>query len=104
MAEKKIVFYEDDATHARFRLQLQYDGIRQATFFKMIINSYIEKDPFLMEYIYKFMENKRSKRTKKKILKDVRQAKKISDDFGLNENEIKDIFDMIAAEDTDEFV
>jgi len=101
MAEKKIVLYEDDAVHARFRIQLKYDEISQPNFFKMVIDSYIEKDPTLMAFIYKCIEKKKSERKRKKIDKDVKQAKQLAEDFALDENEIKNIFDLIASEDPD---
>jgi hypothetical protein len=101
MAEKKIVLYEDDAVHARFRIQLKYDELSQPKFFKMMIDSYINQDPMLMSFIYKKIENTKSERKKKKIEKDVKEAKKIAEEFALDENEIKNIFDLIATENPD---
>ncbi len=101
MALKKIVLHEDDAVHARLRIQLKYDEMSQSKFFKLLIDSYVEKDPTLMSFIYKKIEETKSKRKKNKINKDIKQAKRIAEDFALDENEIKNIFDIIAAEDPD---
>lgn len=101
MAEKKIVLYEDDAVHARFRIQLKYDDISQPNFFKMMIGSYIEKDPDLMRFIYKKIDESKALRKKKNIKKDIKQAKEVEENFALNEDEIKNIFDLIAQEDPD---
>ena len=97
MTQKKIVFYEDDHRHANFRLLLKYDMLQQQKFFKAVMDMYLERDPLLLECLYN--KTKITSRNEKIIKQDEREKKDIEDLFGLNENDIEDIFDIIAKED-----
>ncbi len=100
---KKIMFYDSEKRQADLRIRLRYDGMNQSHFFRAMISGYLEKDPDVMSYLDKYRGkhqiqgiNKRaaSKRLRKKG-KDVEEA------FALAENEISDIFDIIAEEHPD---
>lgn len=101
MADKKIVFYEDDAVHAKLRIQLKYHNVRQKDFFKIIISSFLDQDPYFMEFFNKKMEPLRSKKVIKNLKKDAEERKKNEENFALNEDEIKNIFDIIESENPD---
>ena len=98
---KNLIFEIDDAEHARLRIQLKYDKLQQKEFYKMVVNSYINHDPDFMDYIDKKVKAKLAKITQKKKKKQRKIEETIKQDFALDENEIKDIFDIIAAEDPD---
>jgi hypothetical protein len=99
--EKKVVFFADENFHARFRIQLRYDDLAQAKFFRMCMEAYENKDEEFMSFIYKKIEKEKSARSKKNIKKDLKQLRQNEENFGLNEEEIKDIFDIIAMENPD---
>jgi hypothetical protein len=99
MALKKVTFYIDDMDHARFRIQLKYDNLSQEGFYRMIMNDYANKHPDLLKYVYSRTTDKRTKPQMKKIEIDQKEEKQTVENFGLNEEEIKNIFDIIASED-----
>lgn len=97
MALKKIVLVEDDANHARLRLKFRYDNISQNRFFKMMIESYLEDDKDFMNFFQK------KKEFEKHVMrnKDIEDKKETEKQFALNKEEIENIFDIIAKEDSD---
>jgi hypothetical protein len=98
---KKVVFYVPEMEHALFRIQLKYDNMVQGAFFHMILRDYTNKHPELMKYVYDRINTKGNGTRLKKIREDQKEAKQTIEDFGLNEEEIKNIFDIIASEDPD---
>ena len=53
----KIMFTVTERTKADFKLQLQYDSLTQAKFFRSLMEGYVSKDPDLMVYINKFKKD-----------------------------------------------
>lgn len=98
---KKVTFFVTEMEHALFRIQLKYDNMLQGAFFRMVMNDYTEKNPELMNYVYNRLNIKGNGRRLKMTRKDQKQEKQIIEDFGLNEDDIKNIFDIIATEDPD---
>jgi len=99
---KKYTFYISDLAHADMRLKLRYDNMPQATFFKLLIKSYIEDNQHMRELIKEVNSSKISKRSLKKMNKDQKIAQKDEDFFGLSEEEVEDIYDQIELDDKDE--
>ena len=95
---KKVVFSDTDVRHAKLKIRLQYDGISQAEFFRSFITGYLEKDKSIMEYIQRFKENnkKMSKRNMKYVINDNEQAEDLLAKFGIEDEELENIFDIIA--------
>ena len=95
---KKVVFSDTDVRHAKLKIRLQYDGISQAEFFRSFITGYLEKDKSIMEYIQRFKENnkKMSKRNMKYLISDNEQAEDLLAKFGIEDEELENIFDIIA--------
>ena len=61
-----------------------------------MITGYIEKDNDLLNFLDKHKTQSKTKNNKlRKMIKKGEETKRI---FGLDENEIEDIFDMIARE------
>ena len=96
--KKKVVFSDTDTRHARLKVRLQYDGISQAEFFRSFITGYLEKDKSIMDYISRYKENtkKMSKRNMKYIIRDNEQADDLLLRFGIEDDELENIFDIIA--------
>ena len=99
---KKIVFDDTDIRHAQLRIRLQHDGMSQAEFFRAMITGYIEKDKSIMNYIIKYMKKRGDSKRKTKILeKDLAIADHIMGKFGIEDDELENIFDLIAEENPD---
>jgi ketol-acid reductoisomerase len=93
---KKICFEETDKRHADLRIRLHADDIKQGEFFRAMITGYIEKDNDLLNFLDKHKTQSKTRNNKlRKMIKKGEETKRI---FGLDENEIEDIFDMIARE------
>lgn len=96
---KKIVFYDDDHTHAQLRIKFIADGIKQAAFFKDIVRAYIDDDPNIRAWINSNPNCKISKRSMKLRLKEDKKIQEETNSFNLNEQDVSEIFDILAEED-----
>jgi len=101
--EKMVQFADLDKRHADLRLRLHYDGLTQGQFFRALVTGYVDRDPDIVNFIEKVKEN--GEKYKPTIMKKVRRAytksKEVEKLFGLNEDEIENIFDMIKQEHKD---
>ncbi len=97
---KKMMFWESPKRQASLRVRLQYDGFTQSHFFRAIITGYLEKDEDLLKYLDGYKSRHQSQGTAKRnhIKKNIAMGKQTEDKFALNENEVEDIFDIIAEE------
>ena len=48
---KRIVFRENDQVHAKLRIRLHYDGIKQSDFFRGCIEAYLTGDTEFEDFI-----------------------------------------------------
>ena len=83
---KKVVFTENDHRHAKLVIRLRHDDLRQSEFFRAIISGYLSQD----ERILSFIEDIKVQSIKKK--------NKSKNDTGFSEEQIDNIFDLIAEE------
>ena len=100
---KKVVFDDTDTRHAQLKVRLEYDGLSQAEFFRSVITGYLEMDKSIMDYISKYKESneKLSKRNLKYQNKDRKMADELLGKFGIKDEEIDNIFDVIAKSNPD---
>ena len=99
---KKIVFDDTDIRHAQLRIRLQNDGLSQAEFFRAMITGYIEKDKNIIKYIVSYMESRGDSKRKVQILKNaLDMADHLMGKFGIEDEELENIFDLIAEENPD---
>ena len=101
--KKRIVFEDTDTRHARLRIQLERDGLSQAEFFRSYITAYLNKDEHVMNFItnYKLCNNVGQKRSLKIIRKEEKLKKQLVNKFGIGDEELENIFDLIAEEHPD---
>ncbi len=101
--KKKVIFDDTDTRHARLKIRLEYDGLSQAEFFRSFITGYLEKDKSIMDYIKRYKEDnkKMSKRNVKYQLKDDQVASDLLGQFGIGDDELENIFDVIAKSNPD---
>ncbi len=99
--EKKLIFTIDDDLHARFKIALRYDNLSQSAFIKYIVAAYLTNNIHIRNLVDEALQFK-LKNTRKKIRKKDRQEENSTiQDFALNEEEIKNIFDLIESENPD---
>ncbi len=101
--KKRIVFDDTDTRHARLRVQLERDGLTQAEFFRAYISAYLDKNENIMTFItdYKLHNNKGQKRSIKIIQKEEQVREQLMSKFGIGDDELENIFDLIAEEHPD---
>jgi len=100
---KTLLFSIDEDTHARLRIQLRYDRLTQTMFFNFIIKGYLENNKHVRDYM-DFIIAERTKIYKRNVKTREDDRKKESEtieDFALNEDEIKNIFDILERENPD---
>ncbi len=90
-----IKIKDSEALVTKLKLQLSYDNLNMVKFFKILIDSYLNRDQRMLE----ILQEKNTRNTKRsKRLKDERETKKTINDFALDDNDVEDIFDLIAKE------
>ena len=94
--EKRISFMDNDKRNAEMIVRLKHDGLTKTKFFRAILTGYLERDEAIVDFIDRLKETdeiqSRSKVTKIKQLEE--KGKKAKSKFGLDEEDIKDIFDI----------
>ena len=97
---KRIVFESTTNKHAQLKVRLQYDSMTQAEFFRCLIEGYLNKDERLLEYLqeYRIDNGKDSKRNASYRKKDNKKAEDLLNKFGIKDNELENIFDIIEEE------
>jgi len=97
---KKLMFWDSPKRQADLKIRLQLDGFTQSHFFRAMITGYLEKDDCIVQYLDDHKEKYRSQGIAKRnqIKRNLEKGKETTKQFGLNENEIEDIFDIIAEE------
>jgi len=96
---KMIMFPSLEELHVNLMLKLNFDDLTKFFFFNEYIKGYLVEDPELMPFINKIKE--KSMLARKFRLKKTRELRakeqEIIKKFGLNPDEIEDIFDMIES-------
>ena len=101
---EKITFYDTEKRKAELKIKLHHDGLTQADFFRSVISAYIiEEDDFMKWFVdYRATNSKiRSKANQSKILKQADKANQTKNKFGLGNDEIENIFDILEREHPD---
>ena len=104
--EKRVVFTDTSIRHAELKIRLQHDGISQSDFFRAMITGYLEKDSQIINYMAIYKEKhgcqkKKKNQNKKKrgrVVEDIEEGEHLLEKFGIKNDELEGIFDMIAEE------
>jgi hypothetical protein len=96
---KRVVFTENDHRHAKLILRLRQDGLTQAAFFRHLITAYIEEDERIVDYIDEVKVQSKSRKAKTKKLRE--QGKAFTAACGFSDQQVHDLFDIIAEEHPD---
>ena len=98
---KTITIDSLETLDTNLRIKLKFDDLTKFWFFNEYIKGYLLDDPLLQPFIEKIKES--SMMARKYKLKKNRQLlekeKDIINKFGLDANEIEDIFDLIESEE-----
>ena len=98
---KTITIDSLETLDTNLRIKLKFDDVTKFWFFNEYIKGYLLDDPLLQPFIEKIKES--SMMARKHKLKKNRQLlekeKEIKNKFGLDPNEIEDIFDLIESEE-----
>jgi hypothetical protein len=97
---KKVVFYSTDKAHADMKLRLKYDGLTQSSFFRGMIDGYINKDPAINDFIDRLKEKEQVQGAAKREHSNrlLQEGARTKNNFGLDETELENIFDIIEKE------
>ena len=97
---KRIVFKVSDHEHAKLILRLRHNSLTQSEFFKAIIEAVNSDDDLILSFIrdYALSKQKLNKQRITKNRKMITEGKQLSRDFSLSDNEVEDVFDLIAEE------
>jgi hypothetical protein len=93
---KRIVFTENDHRQAKLLIRCKYDNLSQSDFFRHIVTGYITGDERIQGYIDEVKKRGKLRRQKSQILK--KTGKQKLEDFGLSDNEVDNIFDLLEEE------
>jgi len=93
---KKIVFLDTDHRHANLIIRLRHDGLTQADFFRSLVTGYIEGDNRIQDYIDEIATHSKLKKKHSRKLRLTGQ-KQLSQ-MGLSDQQVENIFDLIAEE------
>ena len=101
--EKRIVFTDTLKRHTDFKIRLEYDNFKQWEFFRAILDGYLEKDSRIISFLYDWRENnkKYSKSKRKKTENLLSKGEDLMSKFGLDSEEIDNIFDILEEEHPD---
>ncbi|QDP62040.1 MAG: hypothetical protein GOVbin1807_39 [Prokaryotic dsDNA virus sp.] len=101
--KKKVQFVDTDIRHAQLRIQLEREDLTQAEFFRACLTGMIENDPAFMKYIRKYKDSKNigQKRSAKILEKEDQASDDLMKKFGIKDDELENIFDLIAEEHPD---
>jgi hypothetical protein len=99
--QKRIIFTDNEHRHAKLLIRLKHDGLKQSEFFRSIVTGYINGDDRIQEYIYEISPQSKTKKTKSKKLIEKGKQKMQDYEAALNEDDVGDLFDLIAQEHPD---
>mgnify|MGYP003149631397 CR=1 FL=1 len=96
---KKIVFTENDHRQAQLIIKLRRDGLTQSAFFRHMITGFLNDDERIVSYVDEVKQQSQSRKSKTKKLRD--KGSQSARDLGLSEQQVVDIFALIAEEHPD---
>ena len=96
---KRVIFTETDHRHAKLLVRLQQDGLTQAAFFRHLVTGFLNGDSRIVSYIDDVKDQSKIRKAKTKRLRE--EGDKALQESGLSDQQLVDIFDLIAEEHPD---
>ncbi len=94
--DKRIVFTDTDHRHAQLLVRLRTDNMKQSQFFRSLITGYIEQDERIVSFFDDIKDQSKQRKTKSNKLR--AQGRELMNTTGFSDDQIEDIFDLIAEE------
>ena len=98
---EKIQTFIPESHKVEFKIQLHHHGLTQAGFLRGVIKSFLQEDAQFMAWfdVWK-LRNSRVKSSKRHVKSDKlkQQGNELISKFGINDEDLEDIFDVIAQE------
>lgn len=94
--DKRIVFTDTDHRHAQLLIRLRTDGMKQSQFFRSLITGYIEQDERIVSFFDEIKDQSLKRKNKSNKLR--KSGKELINATGFSDDQIDDIFDLIAEE------
>ena len=97
---KRIVFKVSDHEHAKLIVRLRHNSLTQAEFFRAVIEAVNTDDDIILSFISDYVSNKQ-KLNKQRVKKNralTQQGQQLVKDFCLSDDEVENVFDLIAQE------
>ena len=97
---KKAHYWADPDKHVNFLSKLRVDGLNQSQFHRAMIQGFLEDDVDLLAFLNRYKEEFTVQGQRKRGIVDVmkRRSAEVKRKFGLGEEEIESIFDIIEQE------
>lgn len=87
-----------DRTYMELLIKIRHENLNWKRFFNFLIQGFIEDDPSIMEYLDMQMVDLRAKARSKIIKKERKMVQDTIEVFGLDKNEIDDMYDILEEE------
>jgi hypothetical protein len=102
MEDKQLIITVEEDVHARFKVALFYDRMGQSMFIKHVIAGYLENNKHIRAFVDEIVakQNIGKKKMKNREKDKLEEAETIRD-FGLDKEDIENIFDIIESENSD---
>ncbi len=101
LRRKKIMFYDTEERQASLRIRCQYDQLSQSQFFRIMLSGYLEGDSGIVKYIERFKKEHSLQGQKKRayIEKMHEAGDRTKRAFGLDKEDIENIFDILEKDE-----
>ncbi len=101
--DKRISFMDTDKRAADLMIRLKHDGLTKTKFFRELLTGYLEKDHAIIDFINRVKDSTGSQSKKQtKIVESLEESgKENKRKFGLKDEEIENIFDLLEKEHPD---
>ena len=95
-SKKQICFESTAKLHADLKIRLHYDEIKIKEFFNKVVKGYLDKNENLMVFIEEIKQTSQIRRNK--IKKANTKERNTNREFGLDKDDIENIFDILEKE------
>lgn len=96
--KRSIIFSIPSQKYMKLLIKIRHENLNWKRFFNFVIDGFIEDDPGLMKYIDDRMIDLRAKKRTKILTKERQKELETIDVFGLDEDEISNIYDILEEE------
>lgn len=95
---RSITLSISEQKYMELLIKIRHENLNWKRFFGFLINGFVEDDPRIMEYIDLQMANIRAKSRTKVLQKERQMVEETKSIFGLDDDEISDIYDILEEE------